>query len=71
MLGNNARVPEAEPFLQSHISRVEMSGEAVAAQAIAGNLRWKDLRALRSLWRERQEMETVRNKERGGVGDGS
>lgn len=50
---------------------MEMSGEAVAAQAIAGNLRWKDLCALRSLWRERQEMETVRNKERGGVGDGS
>lgn len=54
-----ARVREAgqgEEFIPRDSSRVEMSGEAVTPQAIAGKLCWrKDLHMLRRLWREKQE----------------
>lgn len=47
---------QGEEFIPRDSSPVEMSGEAVTPQAIAGKLRWrKDLHMLRRLWRESQE----------------
>lgn len=47
---------QGQEFIPRDSSRVQMSGEAVTPQAIAGKLRWrKDLHMLRRLWRERQE----------------